>query len=267
MWRQWKKYSTLLLLVFFAGAASATVSLAAHLQEKLSLPASGLATLAVDSDVNQLTINTLAGATTIEVELILPDGPAQSTGYSVTLNQVENIASLKVKPVLYNKVPVDLIVTVPDSLALKLNDGNSDVTINNVSGEVRVHDGSGNLNFYNVNKLKIVDKSGDILVDNSGITTEGSIMIQDGSGMLSVNNVKGAVNVSDKSGNIEVRNITGDVVIRDGSGDLVVSNVSQKVTIDDGSGNITVDSVQDLTVLESGSGLLNYSGVKGKINL
>jgi len=77
--------------------------------------------------------------------------------------------------------------------------------------------------------------------------------IIDGSGAIDVRGVNSVI-IDDGSGEITVRDIETDVEIKDGSGDLTVRNVRGKVVIDDGSGDISVHNVGDLRLGDTGSG-------------
>jgi hypothetical protein len=121
---------------------------------------------------------------------------------------------------------VDLELTVPSSVAL------------------RIEDGAGSMNIA------------DMVAD---------VAIQDGSGSIDVSSV-GNLEIDDGSGSIEVSEVAGDVYVTDGSGSLTIEGVDGSVTITDGSGSILVDGVgKDLVIIESGSGSVRFSGIAGSV--
>ena len=69
-----------------------------------------------------------------------------------------------------------------------------------------------------------------------------SVDIDDGSGEIEVHGV-GALNVEDGSGALSIENVRGAVTIDDGSGDIELENIIGDVSIDDGSGSIDVDEI------------------------
>ena len=123
---------------------------------------------------------------------------------------------------------MDLVVSLPDSLA------------------VEIIDKSGDLRVEGVAAAKIDDKSGDIVVDD----------------------VRGALEIADKSGDVRVDHVTGNVRVDDKSGDVRVSNVSGDVTVYDKSGDIIVrDVAGDLSVPDDGSGQVDHKNVQGQVTL
>ena len=110
--------------------------------------------------------------------------------------------------------------------------------------------------------LVIEDGSGSLSVSD----VSGAIDIDDGSGAIRLANVGGRVRVNDGSGSIYARDIGGDMAIEDGSGSIDVEGVAGSVIIDDGSGSIGVRDVQhDLTIIDSGSGGVRIADVKGNV--
>jgi hypothetical protein len=121
---------------------------------------------------------------------------------------------------------IDLEVSMPAGIALRVDDGSGSTIIRDVAGDVHVDDGSGSLD----------------------VTNAGSVVVDDG------------------SGSIKIIAAAGDVYVDDGSGTIEIRGVGGSVTIDDGSGTIRVDDVeQDLIIKDSGSGGLTYTNVRGSV--
>ena len=109
--------------------------------------------------------------------------------------------------------------------------------------------------------LMIDDGSGPISVD----AAMSELLIDDGSGPIKIMRA-GDTEIDDGSGSIKVEGIVGDIYIDDGSGDIVVRGVTGSVIIDDGSGGINVvDVSEDLTIVDDGSGSLRISDVRGQV--
>ena len=121
---------------------------------------------------------------------------------------------------------VDVEVTLPPTLEVRINDGSGSIDVANFVADVSIDDGSGSIDVNSV----------------------GNLVIDDGSG---------SIDVMDASGNVD---------IRDGSGGISVERVGGTVTIDDGSGGIRVRAVeQDLIIIDAGSGNVSYSEIQGRI--
>jgi hypothetical protein len=125
---------------------------------------------------------------------------------------------------------LDLIIELPATLALDVDDTSGDITIESVSAKVRIEDNSGDIRVHNV----------------------GDVWISDSSGSIDVRVVKGSVEIDDdSSGEIAVYDVTGSVHIgRDSSGSIDVSRVGG-----------------DFVVGHDGSGTIDYDGVKGKVDI
>ena len=142
-------------------------------------------------------------------------------------------------------VRVNLIVTLPPHLNLKVDDGSGSTRLRHMDGDVSIKDGSGS--------IEVRD-------------TKGNLTIVDGSGSIDVRNIQGDVTVKDGSGGISAERIVGNLTVVDGSGSIEVSGVDGGVLIDDGSGSIDIHDVEkDVTIESDGSGTCNISGVKGGV--
>ncbi len=147
----------------------------------------------------------------------------------------------------YN-VFLDLVIEVPTTLRLDVEDGSGDAEFRN-AGALDLDDGSGNIDIRGAH---------------------GAIRVKDGSGNIIIDGVDGAVTVHDGSGEIRAKNVTGNFTVgSDGSGNIDVSGVGGTLRVDnDGSGNIDVDRVAgDFVVGNDGSGDIRYDTVKGTVKL
>ncbi len=110
--------------------------------------------------------------------------------------------------------------------------------------------------------LYVDDGSGWLTINN----IRGEVTIDDGSGEMTAENIEGDLIIDDGSGDIEARNITGNVRIDDGSGSMTITRVGGTVTVDDGSGGIFIKDVEKDVILEStGSGDVETANIRGRI--
>jgi DUF4097 and DUF4098 domain-containing protein YvlB len=198
-----------------------------------------------------------------------------------------------------------LDVSVPQSLAVKLQEGSGDarasklaaldatlgsgdLKVDGVAGAFGLRVGSGDVIASNVGSLDLSSLgSGDVGVDGvHGNARAGSV----GSGDLHLANVKGDVAIgSIASGDAKVSGVGGSLKADSvGSGDLVVQNVTGGVTVGAvasgevkitqaggnvhagsvGSGDFGADGVGgDFSVGSVGSGDISHRNVKGKVSV
>ena len=143
---------------------------------------------------------------------------------------------------------LDLLVEVPNTLALD------------------VEDTSGELEIRGIGPLDLRDNSGNATIENVG----GRLRVRDGSGELRIRDVRGDVTLEDGSGGVYLRNIRGSVVVeRDGSGELEADEVTGSIRIESkGSGPVDVARVGgDLVVRRKGSGPIEYRDVRGRVDV
>lgn len=112
--------------------------------------------------------------------------------------------------------------------------------------------------------LVVDDGSGSLVIEN----VRGDITIDDGSGSISLLDVGGDIRIDDGSGSIRAKEVGRSISIVDGSGSITVSSVGGSVFIDDGSGSIQVSDVaEDFIVEDDGSGSIKFAGVEGRVEI
>lgn len=138
---------------------------------------------------------------------------------------------------------IDVVLVVPNSLSLQVEDGSGSVVISGVAA-LSLDDGSGSIRISNI--------SGDVYID-------------DGSGEIEVSSVNGTVSINDGSGDLRIVESYAVHIIDDGSGSIVIEDISSDVYIeDDGSGGIDIRNIGgDVNIDDAGSGSLNVSSVAG----
>lgn len=257
-------------------------------QQQRTLSATQLQQLDIEAEAGSLNVVGSNTATEITVDATIFTAKADDP-YILTLEQKGDKAVLVAKNesasgmVVYqgNSPSIDLVVTVPNSFNLDIEDGSGDIDINGVLGNMDIDDGSGSINIAQGHDLEIDDGSGDIYLQN--IT--GNIEISDGSGSITAKNVAGMMDIEDGSGDLNLTDITGSVeiddnsgsinaerlgnylTIEDGSGDIYAEHINGLVTIEDGSGSIRVNHAKGLTIIDDGSGDLSIDNINGPVKL
>ncbi|MCO7224068.1 DUF4097 domain-containing protein [Pleionea sp. CnH1-48] len=164
-----------------------------------------------------------------------------------------------------NSPKIDLVVYMPENMALEVDDGSGSMAVKRLLQSVSIKDGSGSIELENIQgAISIEDGSGSLSVAEAG----SNVIIDDSSGDIDVSKVKGNLTIEDGSGSISAKQITGNVVVDDGSGFLGIREISGHVTISDGSGGISVhDVAQGLNILEAGSGDLTFDNITGPVSV
>lgn len=225
----------------------------------LSLPAEGMAKFEINAGAGFLTVTGREGATAIEVQARIEVTGVDEKDMDAWIKEhitlelrrsggtavLDSYVRERGFSFFRREALIDLTVTVPKSMALRIDDGSGALTVENIAAEVRVEDGSGSLRISKIS---------------------GNVWVDDGSGGIVVDGVAGNLDLVDGSGEIEIRNVTGDVSIDDGSGEMILSKIGGTVTVDDGSGGIEIDDVgKDVHLKHTGSGGVDLSNVRGKV--
>lgn len=250
------KLKMILIVVFLP-----IIALAENYRETrtLELPAGGLQVFSLQCGAGELTLKGIEGAGSIQV---IAEIEAEGTDKEEFQLLADKLIQLDLKRE-YDRALLTGNVTIPPHTGIDARI-NLRITVP-VNLNVKIVDGSGSIDIANIiGNLSIDDDSGAIKVEN--IT--GRIRIEDGSGDIEIQDVRGRLEILDGSGEIVVEHVTGDVTINDASGDIEVNHIGGSVTISDGSGSIDIYGVKkNVFIREAGSGELDIDGVQGKVTI
>jgi hypothetical protein len=163
---------------------------------------------------------------------------------------------------------IDLVLIVPDDIALDVEDGSGNISVENVQGGIRIDDGSGAIELGLVGgKTRISDGSGEIIIRDLDTSRGGSgpdqIRISDGSGEIEMKDIVGEVRINDGSGEIVVTGLYGSIEIEDGSGAIRLDDVTGSVEITDGSGSMRIENILGDVGITDGSGGIKVDEISG----
>lgn len=198
--------------------------------------------------LDQIKLETRREGDTVFLEVRMPDTDKVSIGWG------SNYATL------------DLRVTVPDSLPLRVTDSSGEAEVRNVAA-LDMTDSSGELRITNVpGEVEVRDSSGELW-----IRTVGSVRLSDSSGDVEIEGVERDVKIDvDSSGSLDIENVKGKVQIdQDSSGDIHIVDVGGDVRIEsDSSGGVYVKRVAGAFDLGAkGSGSIDVADVKGAVTV
>jgi len=242
-----------LAIIFFAANAQAS---AYREKRELNIEAKGIQTLNISCGAGALVVEGMGQPDiTIEAEIEM-EGMSDKKAQEFIKDKIElslerKGASAYLKSKINNSfrrpkyVRVNLVVTLPPHLNLKVEDGSGSTRLRHMDGDVSIKDGSGSIEARD---------------------TKGNLTIVDGSGSIDLRKIQGDVIVKDGSGGISAELIGGDLTVVDGSGSIEVNGVDGGVLVNDDSGSIDIRNVEkDVTIASDGSGSCNISGVKGGV--
>ncbi len=126
-----------------------------------------------------------------------------------------------------------------------------------------IDDGSGPMTVENIDgTVRIDDGSGPMKLINMG----NDVRIDDGSGPITITGVQGDLKIDDGSGPVKVSGVSGSMDIEDGSGPIIANEVGGDFTVDDGSGDIEVKDLSgDFHLVDDGSGSIRVNGKRWNV--
>jgi Putative adhesin len=243
----------------------------------LDIDAAGLHTLEAKLGSSDLRAEGVAGLSKIEVRArACSSDKSRLSGLTVDQTRVGDTVTVTTHQAdeqTFNNMThsnyayIDLVVRIPQSLALRVRSNSGDGDVKNLSSlDFSSH--SGDLIVNHVDGAVIVDvHSGDVKANGLG-----SLDVQhSGSGDIQAAEVKGDVHVGRVgSGDLTFSGIGKGVHIESvGSGDVIVRGAGGTVLVDSiGSGDVNASDIGgDLIVKSAGSGDVHHSSVKGKVSV
>lgn len=223
-----------------------------ELEKVLQIQAGALNAMLIDAGAGELSV-VGSDSTQIKVEAKIVGDDLAPDDYQLTLQEKDGKAVLyaHIKRNMNNDERIDLVISLPASMALEVKDRSGDIDISAMAGGLTISDRSGDITLTDISgPTSVDDRSGDLLID--GLT--GPLQIDDRSGQILLKHIAGNSSIVDRSGDIFVKHLTGDLTIEDTSGDITVKKVSGVVSVDDSSGSIDVKGAGDFRLLSDGSG-------------
>ena len=230
----------------------------------LQMQAGALKTILIDVGAGQLSV-VGSDSNHIKVEATIVGDNLIADNYQLTLEEKAGKVELyaHIKGNKHDDERIDLVVSLPASMALDVRDRSGDIDISVMSGGLTIFDRSGDITLTHISgATNIDDRSGDIWVD--GLT--GPLQVNDRSGEIWLKHIAGNGNIVDRSGDIFVKHLTGDLRIEDSSGDITVKKITGLVSVDDSSGNINIKAAGDFILLSDGSGDVTVGNLGKPLN-
>jgi len=208
----------------------------------LDLDAEGISQLTINAGAGSMDVTGVAGLDKINVKatIVVPgkdeDKAIRVIEKRIRLSLDRNAGKAELKAwfesglMSFGSSPyIVLEISVPEGMALNIDDGSGSIDIVDLAGDITIDDGSGSIDIRNVADVRIDDGSGSIDL----VGAAGNVSIVDGSGSISVKHVQGSVTIDDGSGSIEVTDIDSDlIIVDDGSGSLRFSDIRGTVDAD-----------------------------------
>ncbi|MFQ5653742.1 MAG: hypothetical protein ACE5GW_03305 [Planctomycetota bacterium] len=140
---------------------------------------------------------------------------------------------------------VDLMVKVPDGVALIIQDAAGRIEISGMRAGARVTSIAGP-------------------IEIEGIS--GGLRVSSGGGPCTIRDASGRIHVTDGAGDLTISEITGDIEVQDTNGMLVIRNVTGNVVAADNPRGARISNIDgDLTLYRIEHAACEIEGVLGKI--
>ncbi len=166
---------------------------------------------------------------------------------------------------IYSEHALDLVVTVPEATTmLDVRSGQGDVSVKNVSGQLRMQTNGGKLMAEQVRgTVEGQTGGGDIFVRKTGPMTK----LETGGGNITVDAAGGGVTAGTSGGNISVTSAKGAVRLETGGGNLTLQQADGAVRLETGGGNIEMGDMGSDVSAETRSGSIRLASARGMVQL
>lgn len=163
-----------------------------------------------------------------------------------------------------NRVSLKYIVKVPKEFNLDLNTGGGSITVDDISGEIKVDTSGGSISIGDVIKGAVdADTSGgSIKVGNVG----GNLKVNTSGGSISLGKVSGTSSIDTSGGSISLESGGNDVEAETSGGSINIGPVKGKVDVDTSGGSITIEMADEVKANTSG-GSISIEGSKGSVDI
>ncbi|TNM50139.1 DUF4097 domain-containing protein [Nocardioides albidus] len=148
-------------------------------------------------------------------------------------------------------------VVVPVGSDLVARSGSASITAAGRLQTARVKSGSGTVVLDRATTVVVDTGSGDVTVAE----VEGDVRVRTGSGAVDVGRIAGSASVSTGSGDVRLGQTLGTVAVKTGSGDLEVGECRADLTSRTGSGDVVVRTARRGRILVKGASTRVHVGV------
>jgi hypothetical protein len=162
-----------------------------------------------------------------------------------------------------SKVSVTFTITVPSEYNLDLKTGGGAISIDDISGEIKLKTSGGS--------IKVADMArGSLDADTSGGSISvgdinGNIKVNTSGGSINVGNITGTSKIETSGGSIKVESAKNDVTADTAGGSINIGNVEGNVKVDTSGGSIKVGETTGDVIAETSGGSIKIKASKGKV--
>ena len=195
----------------------------------------------------------MGGGSEDDVKQVVANPPIEQTGSTIKIGGTHEDGA-------YRHVSIDYEISTPRTSQVKAYTGSGDIKVSGVMAS-KLETGSGGIEANNLSgDISLQTGSGDI---NVAFARSGSVNAGTGSGSIKLDNVKGGLKAETGSGDIRVSGEPQEgwkVDTGSGSIDLAIGNARMTLDAESGSGDIT--TAQGITM----QGSFNKHHVTGNVN-
>jgi len=175
----------------------------------------------------------------------------------------------------------DLYIKVPSEFSLDVNTMGGDITLlndikgkidlvssggdihaGNISGQVTIATGGGNVSVNNIKGKAVLTSAGG---DMHFGEINGQLKVTTAGGNVSGGSVTGPIVIATAGGSIEIKNLLGMADVVSGGGDITIGNSSDKIVAKTGGGDVNVKSIAGEGIITSESGNLTIKKLTGSV--
>ena len=185
--------------------------------------------------------------------------------FSVDIEQSGNDVSIEGESEWNSRVSVTYYIRVPKEYDLDLKTGGGSISVNDISGQIKMKTSGGAITVGNVAKGNVdVDTSGgSIKVGN----VNGNLKADTSGGKIIVGKVTGKTDLDTSGGRIEVAHSVGQLNAETSGGSITIGSGDSDVNVDTSGGRIKIGMVKGNVKADTSGGSITVDGSKGNVQI
>ena len=263
MKQAYKKSTHYLFLIMFSCFAISASAAEKVIKESYSVKSGG--SLYIQSDSGRIEIETW-DKNSVDIKVTKKARKeSRLEEFKVTFEQNGDDISIEGESEWNSRVNVSYLVKVPNEFDLDLKTGGGSITVDDISGKIKLNTSGGAIKVGNVAKGKVdLDTSGGSITVGD---VNGDLKADTSGGRIQVGNISGKTDLDTSGGSIKVVGATGKVKANTSGGSINIGPTTNEVAVNTSGGSIKIDKAEGNIHADTSGGSIEVVGTDGSVDL
>jgi len=185
--------------------------------------------------------------------------------FDLDIEHTGNDVSIEGEGQWNSRVSISYFIRLPKEYNLDLKTGGGAISVNDISGQIKMKTSGGSIKVGNVAKGNVdVDTSGGSI--NVG-NVNGNLKADTSGGKITVGKITGKTDLDTSGGRIIVAHATGDLKAETSGGSITVGTSDNDVDVNTSGGSIKIGMAQGNVKADTSGGSITVKGSKGNVQI